>query len=51
MPKRKPSKMTDKELVRALFSKDVRKTLKNALSRGTRHSRRKRQKTKTTKST
>jgi hypothetical protein len=32
MPKRKPNKMTDKELVRALFSKDVRKALKTSLS-------------------
>ena len=33
MPKRKkPGKMTDKELVRRLFPKDVRKALKAALS-------------------
>jgi hypothetical protein len=32
MPNSKLPKMTDKELVRALFSKTVRKTLKTAMS-------------------
>jgi hypothetical protein len=40
MPKRK-SKMTDKELVRALFSKNVRKALKTALSAAPAKSRKK----------
>lgn len=40
--KRSNAKMTDKELVRRLFSKEVRKALKAALQKTTRRKKKKR---------